>query len=122
MTKDKLVYLLNRYRFIAKALVCNQSEVSFYVGNRKETIIIDDEVKTVFAVIDDILMVESPLVVKIMTYWLKLGYSDEHIIIETPLSRSSYYGIKRRIEDKIFKCCILKELVSYNELLNEKIG
>ena len=122
MTKEKIVYLLNRYGFVARALKSNQSEISFYVGNRKETIIIDDQVKTIFSIIDDVMKTESPLVAKIMNRWFKLGYSDERIIIDLPLSRSSYYSIKRRIENKIYQCCIVKELVSYNELLNEKIG
>lgn len=122
MTKDKLIYLLNRYRFIAKALRNKKSVASFYVGNRKETIIIDESVKIVFSVIDDILKTESRLTVKIMNYWLKLGYSDVRIISETPLSRSAYYAIKRQIENKIYQCCIFRELVSYNELLSETIG
>ena len=122
MTKEELVYLLNRYGFIEKALKNNKSEVSFYVGNRKETIIIDDNVRIVISIIDDILKLESPLIVQIINYWLKFGYSDEYIIIRMPFSRSTYYRIKRIIENKIYQFCILRGLVSYDDLLSEKIG
>lgn len=122
MTKEQLIYILQRYHFIAKELNGNKNPIVFYVGNRKEVIDIDEQVKTVFSVIDDIMSNESPLIVKIMTYWLKYGYTDEAIIIRMPLSRSSYYRLKRTIENKIYQCCILRGLVTYEELLNDKIG
>lgn len=122
MTKAELIYILQRYHFIAKELNGNKNPIVFYVGNRKEVIDIDEQVKTVFSVIDDIMSNESPLIVKLMTYWLKYGYTDEAIIIRMPLSRSSYYRLKRTIENKIYQCCILRGLVTYEELLNDKIG
>ena len=122
MTKAELIYILQRYRFIAKEIKSGNKQIIVYVGNRKEVINIDEQVKIVFSVIDDIMSNETPLVVKIMTYWLKYGYPDENIILKTPLSRSAYYRIKRTIENKIFQCCILRGLVTYEELLNDKIG
>lgn len=85
-------------------------------------IALDNQVEIIFSIIDDIMNNESKLIVKIMKYWLKRGYSDERIILNVPLSRSSYYRIKRTIENKIYQCCIKRGLVSYKELLNEKIG
>lgn len=122
MTKAELIYILQRYRFISKELNGDKKQIIFYVGNRKEVIDIDEQVRTVFSVIDDIMENETPLIVKFMTYWLKYGYSDEAIIMKLPLSRSSFYRIKRTIENKIYQCCILRGLVTYEELLNDKIG
>ena len=122
MTKAELGYLLQRYRFIAKALNKNQQKISFYVGNRKETIIIDERVKAVISIVDDVLRSEKAMIAQIIRYRFKLGYSDEKIILSLPLSRSTYYRLKRTIENKIYQLCIYRGLVSYDELLNEKIG
>lgn len=122
MTKAELIYMLQRYHFIANGIRSNKKQIIVYIGNRKEVIDIDEQVKTVFSVIDDIMSNESPLIVKIMTYWLKYGHTDEAIIIRTPVSRSSYYRLKRTIENKIYQCCILRGLVTYEELLSDKIG
>lgn len=122
MTKAELGYILQRYRFIAKALNKNQPEISFYVGNRKEKIVIDDKIKAVFSIIDDVMQTEESMITNIMRYRFKLGYTDEKIISGVPLSRSTYYRIKRTIEDKIYQCCILRGLVSYDELMSNKIG
>lgn len=122
MTKAELIYILQRYRYIVKAVHSKKTHISFYVGNRKEMIALDNQVEIIFSIIDDIMNNESKLIVKIMKYWLKRGYSDERIILNVPLSRSSYYRIKRTIENKIYQCCIKRGLVSYKELLNEKIG
>ena len=122
MTKAELIYILQRYYFIAKEINSNKSQISFYVGNRKEVIKLDEQIKIVFSVIEDIMSNETPIVVKIMTLWIKYRHSDEYIIMKVPLSRSAYYRLKRTIENKIYQCCILRGLVTYEELLSEKIG
>lgn len=120
--KAELVYVLQRYCFIAKGIANRQQKISFYVGNRKEEIVIDDKIKTIFAIIDDVIATESPLTVTILTLWLKQKYTDERIIMELPLSRSVYYRIKGTIVNKIYQCCILRGLVTYEELLKEQTG
>ena len=122
MTKAELDYILQRYRIIKKAMKEKKHSISFYIGKRKEVIVIDDKIKAVFSIINDLMHHEKPMVVSIMRYWFKLGYGDIRILSMVPLSRSSYYRIKRTIENKIYQCCIFRGLVSYDELMNERIG
>lgn len=51
----------------------------------------------------------------------KRGEKDIKLIIESPTREKKYYETKRKIIDKIYHCCIVKGLVTYEETLKEKI-
>ena len=51
----------------------------------------------------------------------KKGEKDIKLIIESPVSGKKYYETKRKIIDKLSHCCIAKGLVTYEEMLKEKI-
>ncbi|MBO7297601.1 MAG: hypothetical protein J6U60_00980 [Clostridia bacterium] len=49
-----LKYIVRRYSFIEDAIKDNVEVIKFYVGKRREIIVLDEKVKTVKQIIDDV--------------------------------------------------------------------
>lgn len=52
--KRMLKYIVRRYSFIEDAIKDNVEVIKFYVGKRREIIVLDEKVKTVKQIIDDV--------------------------------------------------------------------
>ncbi len=120
--KAHIEAVLRRYSYIQTALKEGKTEATFYVGNRKQKIIIDTTLKIIFAIIEDIAKQEKDIYIKMMIEGIKKGDSDKYIMTHLPMEKNAYYDRKKKFIDKIYKCCICKGLVSYEEILNESIG
>lgn len=106
-----------------KAIQEEKTEDWIYLNHYTEKIEIDEDVKIIVGIINDIIAHEEPeswLFVILQN--IKEGRKDVSIIIKSPVSRAKYYILKEQIVGKIYECCICKGLVSYEEILNEGIG
>ena len=100
-----------------------KAEESIYLNHYTEKIEIDEEVKIIVGILDEIIARELPesWLSKIIQN-IQEGKKDVSIIIKSPVSRAKYYIVKEQLIEKIYECCIYKGLVSYEDILNEVIG
>ena len=59
--KAHIEEVLRRYSYIQTALKEGKTEVNFYVGKRKQKIVIDATLKIIFAIIEDIAKQEKDI-------------------------------------------------------------
>lgn len=122
MTIKDIKYIVRRYAFIAMAIKEKLDVIKFYVGHRREVIVVDETVKTVKQVIDDVYDYERETWMQKMMKKVQRGDKDIKTIQDFPYERSAYYMKKRRFINKVYSCCIAKSLVSYDEALREEIA
>ncbi len=119
MTKDKIQQIIKRYLQIHQAIKNNRAEVTFYVGKRKKKFLITQEVIEVCAIIQDVCDRANKSWVKKMIRGILGGESDISILYRLPCERSMYYDRKRKFIEQVYKCCISKQMVPYEEILKE---
>ena len=120
MTKSDVEYIFKRYCFISDALRRGQNTAVFYVGNRRQSIDITEEVRQVVRIIDDVYLHEHKWN-RMIIRGIKMGYSDKMLISLLPWSKNAFYERKHRITEKIYGCCISMRLVAYQDILGEEI-
>jgi hypothetical protein len=76
--KAHIEEVLRRYSYIQTALKEGKTEVNFYVGKRKQKIVIDATLKIIFAIIEDIAKQEKDIYIKMMIEGIKKGDSDKY--------------------------------------------
>ncbi len=122
MTKEKIEKIIKRYKYMRKAIKEGKDEVAFYVGNRKECIIITGEILAIYEIIEEVRKGIDISWLKRMIDGILNGDSDIWLISNLPCERSMYYNTKRKFIDNIYHCCIAKGMLSYEELLKEGIA
>ena len=120
MTKKGIENIVKRYTFIRKAMGEGKDTAVFYIGNRKKSIYITVEVKMVCEIIDEIYS-QSDNWIKLLIDGLRKGYSDRKLILRLPWEKNAYYERKHKFIDKIYKCCIYRNMVEYDEIISEEI-
>jgi len=121
MTREKLSEIIRRLPLIRKAVVEGKTAVVSYVGHRKIILEITREVLIVANIINDIYNAEKNEWVRIMIRGIASGRSDIAIIKDLPIERNAYYIRKQKFFDKIFECCIFRQIVSYEEIIQTEI-
>ncbi len=122
MTKAQVEEILRRYSHIKKVVLEGGHEARFYVGHRKKKIVVDENVKTVISIIDEICEQEKDQWLKKLIEGIKNGETDKYLIERLPMDKNTYYDRKKKFINKIYQCCICKGLVGYEEILKESIG
>ena len=122
LTKEKIRCVLRRLPYVLQMLEEGKTEAYFYISKRTEKIVVDDEVRAVVEILDEIIRHENSSWLKKLFLKVRKGNKDVYIMIDSPLSRGKYYLIKAHLVNKIYDCCIYRGLVSYEEILNEEIG
>lgn len=119
LIRKKIKIVIKRYSAILTAM--KKGKNCIYV-RRLGGIIIDEEIKIIIEIIREI--IENERVEWIKTFYRMLlnGDSDIRILIDCPVERGKYYQMKKSFFNKIYECCIYKGLVSYEDILNVKIG
>ena len=123
MKKQKIKNVLKRLPQIIQIIKDGKDEENLYINHCYETIEIDEEVRAIVEILDEIIAWEKG---KGWVYQVLIKYqqgkSDVSIIIKSPVSRAKYYAMKENLVGKIYACCIFKCFVSYEDILNEEIG
>lgn len=122
VTTKQIKYIVRRYSFIEQAIKDGVDEIKFYVGKRREVIRVDETIKTVKQIIDDVYESEKQEWLKRMMGKIRKGATDVNIIIEFPYEKNAYYMKKKGFIYKVYACCAAKNLVTYEEILNEEIA
>lgn len=122
MTKEGVEHIIDRYLFLRQAIDAHLSEVAYYVGKRRSVDRITDDVKAVCGIIEEVYGVEKDEYIKAMIGGIMQGRTDVNIMADLPISRSSYYMNKIKFINKVVSCCASKGVITYNEILNERIA
>ncbi len=122
MTKEDVQQIIKRYIYIWKAIKNQRSEVIFYIGKRRKRIVITEEIIAVCSIIEDVRDTTEEAWVKKMINGILRGESDISILFKLPCERSMYYDRKRKFVEQVYKCCVAKQMVPYEELLKEGIA
>ena len=122
MTKEKIRHVLKRLPYILQMIDEGKTEAYFYISKRSEKIVIDDEVRAIVEILDEIIRHENSSWLKTIFLKVRKGKKDVYIMIDSPLGRGKYYLVKARLVNKIYDCCIYRGLVSYEDILNDEIG
>ena len=122
LTKEKIKHVLKRLPYVLQMLEEGKSESYFYISKRTEKIVIDDEVRAVVEILDEIISRENSSWLKKIFLKVRKGNKDVYIMLDSPLGRGKYYLIKAHLVNKIYDCCIYRGLVSCEDILNEEIG
>lgn len=99
----------------------NKEEGSIVIGKRNEYVVIDNDTRLVSEIIDQLIECEKEKWLKNFFLKLKRGCSDISIISDIPVERTKYYNMKEKFINKIYQCCIFKGIVSYEDIINERI-
>ncbi len=122
MTKDEIEFIIKRYQYFKKALKEGKEEDSFYIGNRRQTILITKEVKTVCEIIEDLRRSIKEDWQQKMVNGILAGKSDTYLIQILPCERNMYYKWKEKFIQSVYRCCAAKQMVGYEELIKEGIA
>ena len=122
MTKNEVENLIKRYCYVSEAIEKGLSTAKFYIGNRKKVVNITEEVIKVCELIVLIYESETDEDIKNMIKYILEGRSDVNIIGVLPFEKYSYYSRKDAFFQKVYDCCISKNLVSFEEILKERIA
>ena len=122
MTREEVEKIIRRFKFIKTAIKNKLSQAVFYIGKRKQSVEITAEVETVYEIIELVYKNENDTWIKYMIKLIKGGKTDVFIMQETHCSRSAYYAKKEAFIQKVYNCCIARNLVSFEEILMEKIA
>ena len=93
-----------------------------YIRRYREWIKIDEEVKIIVEILQEIIENEEKEWLKRFYQKILKGDSDTSILMSCPIERGKYYQTKKMFFNKIYECCIFKGLVSYEEILKLDIG
>lgn len=121
MTKEKLDWIFKRLAYILDMLRQNKFECFYYISNRREKIVIDDNVIEVLKKIEEIVAAEKTMWIKNTITMIIESKSDVYIIHNSPIGRTKYYLFKKAFKEKIFQCCIAKKMVSYDNIISSKL-
>lgn len=118
LTKKQIANIVKRASFINEMVKKNIPSKVFQIANKKETIVIDDEIRTVLAIEDEIVKNEPSQWLRHVFAGIKAGQKDIYILSGNPLARTKFYEVKREFVNRIYSCCIYKGLVSYEDILS----
>jgi len=93
-----------------------------FVGKVRQKIFIDEDVLAVLKIVDEIIATEDSIWIRNVLIKIKKGYSDINIITFCPIEKTKYYELKKEFKNKVYQCCIFKQLVPYNDILKSRIG
>ena len=122
LTRQKIKRVLMRLPYILRMMDEDITEGKFYISKKTEWIVIDEDVKAIVGIINDILKRHSGNWAMDILQGKCVGEKDIKIMRDSPTSPNGYYYIKKELIHKIYACCATKGLIPYEEIINEAIG
>ncbi len=122
MTRKEVVNFIKRFPFIIKAVKKNLPSAVFVIGNRKKVIEITPEVRELCKIVEMICEEERDANIKLMIQLILNGESNIYIMQRVHYCKNAFYERKSAFIDKVFNCCILRGLVSLDEILGRDIA
>lgn len=122
MTKRELKEFLTIYPLIKSELDKKQKSIMIKRYGRSKKIEVPQWGYEIKAVLQTIMKTEGDVYIKkiIKENFLR-GRKDKSLLMDLPITESSYYRIKRHIEEKVYELYIIKGYVTEEEILQNKI-
>ncbi len=117
MTKSDIVKVVKKYDRIRRMIQDGREEEFYYAGNRKKYIQVTQDIRKTCEMIEEICAHIQADWKKQMIRGILKGKSDVYLMQRCPCGRSMYYSTKREFIELIYRCCIAKQMVAYEELL-----
>ena len=122
MQKRKLKQFLNLYPLLIDYIKAKQTEVKIQLYGRNKKLNIPIWLFKIESILQKITEAEEDVVVKeIIERVYRQGIDDKCVWTELPITESSYYRLKRKIEEKIYELYIASGDVTQDEILEDKI-
>lgn len=120
VNKGDLKKLLAVYPKIRSAVIAGKTKTQILQYGRKKSFDIPNYAGTVEKSLQYFLQCSDEIIRQITDQVYIHGYNDRAVFIRLPISESSFYRIKKAIEEKIFGMCILAGYVSEEEILSNR--
>jgi len=117
LTKKQIYTIVKRTSHILDLLKRDENKKVLYIGKRKETVEINDDVLTVLSIEDEIIQSEESEWLKQVFSGIRAGEKDISLLSANPLARTKFYDVKKDFINRIYGCCIFKGLVPYEDIL-----
>lgn len=122
MIKKELKHYLNMYPMIRTGAEKKFSCVETELYGRKRKIEIPMWTYNLDETLAKIAESEKDVIIsQIIEKVYRQGETDKRLITRLPVTESSYYRLKRKIEEKIYELYIANGSVTENEILSNKI-
>lgn len=122
MHKRMLKHFLNLYPLLIDYIKAKQTEAKIQIYGRKKKLNIPMWFLKIEDMLQKIMGAEKDVVVKeIIDKVYRKGTDDKEVLKDLPITESSYYRLKRKIEEKIYELYIASGDVTLDEILEDKI-
>ncbi len=122
MTKRELKEFLTVYPLIKSELDKKQPSIMIKWYGRRKKIEIPIWGYELEILLQAIMKTEGDVYIKkIIKESFLQGRKDKSLLMDLPITESSYYRIKRHIEEKVYELYIIKGYVTEEEILQNKI-
>ncbi len=117
MTKNDVKQIVKRYSYIIKPIKRGLTVASFEIGHRRKRLELTEEVKTVCELVKEVHRnIQTEWKKKMLGEMLK-GQLDLYLWQKYPCAKNSYYKIKKEFIEAVYRCCVYKQMVAYEELM-----
>lgn len=117
ITKKQIHTIVKRSSHIRNMLKHDVSKKVLHIGNTVENLEINDNVRTILSIEDEIIKAEKEPWLKEVFEGIREGEKDIALISNYPLARTKFYDVKKELVNRIYGCCIFKGLVPYEDIL-----
>ena len=117
ITKLQIYTIVKRSSHIHNMIKHNIPKKVLHIGDTVETIEINDNVRIVLSIEDEIIKAEETQWLKEVLAGLRAGEKEIAFISNYPVARTKFYDVKKEFVNKIYDICIFNGLVSYEDIL-----
>lgn len=117
ITKQQIYTIVKRSSHIHNMIKHNIPKKVLHIGDTVETLEINDNVRIVLSIEDEIIQSEETQWLKEVFAGIRAGEKDIALISANPLARTKYYYVKKEFINRIYGCRIFKGLVPYEDIL-----
>ena len=117
ITKQQIYNIVKRSSHIHYMIKHNIQKKVLHIGDTVETLEINDNVRIVLSIEDEIIQAEETQWLKEVFAGIRAGEKDIALISNYPVARTKFYDVKNEFINKIYNICIFKGLVSYEDIL-----
>ena len=123
MTKERVRFYLKNYPLLKAAKNADRDGVVIERYRSSIKVYFDDETNQMLEIVEDFMKSETNgIVMNVFENNYIKQKSDVSSSMRVPASVSSFYRIKSDVVDKCYHMAIARGLVSYEEILREKIN
>ncbi len=119
--KSDIEQVVKRFQYVEAAIQRGEKAAIFEIGHRKQRIVLTEEMHKIYQTVCEVYKNTREGWIKRMLGGILRGESDVFLLQCVPCGRNMYYTIKREFIEKVYRCCIAMQMVSYEELMQDEV-